>query len=95
MGMSTHVYAFISSDNDTYKKQCKVLQACIDAGIKELPKETADYFGSDYPEHCLFEEVLEIEITAHEYSEDMQEGFEVRISELPEGVETIRFVNSW
>ena len=42
MGMSTRVTAFVSEENEKFKKQVKVLRACIEAGIKELPKETLD-----------------------------------------------------
>lgn len=45
MGMSTHVKGFVSTENENYKKHSKVLIACIEAGISELPKETAEYFG--------------------------------------------------
>ena len=43
----------------------------------------------------LWYEKLEIKIPKHEYSEDMTEGFEIIVSEIPEGVHKIRFVNSW
>lgn len=95
MGMSTRVCGFISSNNDTYQKHSKVLRACIDAGIEELPKETAEYFGADYPEEYLFEEKLEVTIPKHEWRAEMEEGYEIIVSEIPEGVEVIRFVNSW
>lgn len=95
MGMSTHITGFVSPENETYKKHSKVLLACVDAGIKEMPKETAEYFGSKYPEKYLLEEKLSIKIPNHEYSEDMTEGFEIIVSEIPEGVHKIRFTNSW
>jgi hypothetical protein len=95
MSMSTHVIGFISSDDETYRKQAKVLQACIEAGISELPKETAEYFDCKYPEKYLFEEKLEVKIPLHEYYADCTSGFEVYISEIPKGVDKIRFVNSY
>lgn len=85
----------IYSPNNPLACGAKVLNACIEAGISELPKETAEYFGSKYPEQYLLEEKLEIKIPKHEYSEDMTEGFEIIVSEIPEGVHKIRFVNSW
>ena len=48
MGMSTRITGFVSPENENYKKHAKVLNACIEAGISELPKETAEYFGSKY-----------------------------------------------
>jgi hypothetical protein len=95
MGMSTRITGFVSSENENYKKHSKVLIACVEAGISELPKETAEYFGSKYPEEYLLEEKLEIKIPKHEYSKDMTEGFEIIISEIPPGVHKIRFVNSY
>jgi len=95
MGMSTNIIGFVSPDDENYKKHSKVLTACIEAGISELPKETAEYFGSKYPEKYLLDEKLEIEISKHEYQEDMSSGFEIIVSEIPEGVHKIRFVNSW
>lgn len=95
MGMTTRVYGFVSPEDETYKKHANVLRACIDAEVETLPKETAKYFGSEYPEEELFEEKLKTKIPCHEYSEDMQEGYEVIVSEIPEGVHKIRFVNSY
>ena len=94
MGMTTSVIGFVSEENELYKKHSKVLLACIDADISKLPTETAEYFGSEYPEEYLLEEKLEIKIPKHEYNEDTREGFEVIISEIPKGVYKIRFVNS-
>lgn len=95
MGMSTQIVGFVSEDNETYKKHSKVLIACSEAGIDELPKETATYFGSKYPELYLLEAKLEVKIPKHDYSEDMIEGFEIIVSEIPKGVHKIRFTNSW
>ena len=95
MSMSTSVIGFVSPENDKYQKHAKVLNACIEAGVSELPKETAEYFGSKYPEKYLLEEKLEIEIIQHEYHGNAACGFEIYVSEIPEGVHKIRFVNSW
>jgi len=96
MGMSTYVKGFVSPENETYKKHCKVLDACIEAGISKLPEETAKYFDCEYPEGYLFEEKLEVSIPQHEWDDgDMCNGYEIKVSEIPEGVEVIRFVNSY
>jgi len=96
MGMSTCVKGFVSPKNETYKKHCKVLRACIDAGVSELPKETAEYFGSKFPEEYLFEEKLEVKIKQYGWTNnDMSDGLEIKVSEIPEGVEVIRFINSY
>ena len=95
MGMSTDVTGFVSPNNETYKKHCKVLRACIDAGISELPKETAEYFNSKYPSESLFENKLSVDIVAKEWQNNSSSGFEIKVSEIPEGVDKIRFYNSW
>ena len=88
MSMSTNIIGF-RTDQD------KVLNACIEAGIKKLPDETAAYFGSEYPEEYLAEEVLKVEIPKEAWSEDMRSGYEIEVSKIPVGVEIIRFYNSW
>ena len=54
MSMSTNVVGFVSTENITYQKHAKVLEACIEAGVRELPKETAEFFNSKYPEKIPF-----------------------------------------
>ncbi len=93
--MSTQITGFVSPENENYKKHSKVLIACIDAGISELPKETAEYFGEKSPQRYLLESKLATSVPTHEYSQDMTEGYEIIVSEIPEGVHKIRFVNSW
>lgn len=93
--MSTNVMGFVSPENEMYKKQCKVLMACIDAGIKELPAETAKYFGSKTPYEELIEEKLQINLKLNPWSCEYGSGYEIIVSEIPEGVDKIRFYNSW
>lgn len=95
MGMSTYVTAFTSPMNTEYQKHSKVLQVCIEAGLTKLPPETAEYFGDDCVDESLLDEKLEITIKTHEWSGDMQQGFEVFVKDIPAGVEKIRFVNSY
>lgn len=95
MGMTTKVIAYISPDNEKYKKHAKVLLACHEAGIKELPEETAKYFNTKEPDPYYLEEILEKRITTHEFYGDMVEGFEVFMDELPKDIYKIRFINSY
>jgi len=95
MGMSTSIVGFVSPDDEIYQKQVKVLEACINAGISELPKETAAYFGGKYAEPYLIEDKLTTDIIIHEYNSDYENGYEIIVSEIPEGVHKIRFTNSW
>lgn len=96
MSRITSVKGFISSNDKTYKKHCNVLRACIDAELISLPEETAEYFGDHYPSEHLFEDKLTVELIEHEWTNnESSRGIEIKVSELPEGVETIRFINSW
>ena len=94
MSMSTHVVGFITEENETYKKHLAVLKACHYANVS-LPKETAEYFGDDSPELYLAEEKLEVEIPVSKWEDPSSSGFELNVSDIPEGVVKIRFYNSW
>ncbi len=93
--MSTSIIGFMSDESEQYKKHSKVLIACIEANIEKLPKETAKFFGEETPMKHLLEETLEVEITKYEYNEDMMNGYEIIVSEIPNGVHKIRFFNSY
>jgi len=95
MSISTTVCGLISSDDDLYKKHSKVLLACIEAEIKELPKETALYFNSKYPNEGLLEEKLTVELKTCSFNKENESIIEVIISEIPKGVYKIRFANSY
>lgn len=95
MGMSIHVTAFTSPNNTEYQKHAKVLKVCLEAGLNKLPPETAEYFGNDYVDESLLEEKLEVNIKAHEYEAEMENGYEVYLKDIPAGVEKIRFYNSY
>jgi hypothetical protein len=84
-----------SKDDPTYQKYLKVLLACQEAGIDDIPKEVNDYFGG-YGIDSDPEFPLEIKFEPKEWrKEDGLEGFEIRLNDLPQGVEVIRFFNSY
>ena len=93
MSMSTRVIGMVSEDDPIYKKHAKVLIACAEASVKEMPKETAEYFGSKYPEKYLLKEKLTVDVPKHQIFEDGMTGFEIVVSEIPKGVYKIRFEN--
>ena len=95
MGMSTHLIGLVSPDDEIYKKHANVLKACHESGIKELPAETAKFFGYTHPELCALEEKLTVKIPYTEYSEYMVDGFEVDVTKIPIGVTKLRFYNSY
>jgi len=98
MGMSTHIQAFIPDTDVTYQKHKKVLVSCMEAEVS-LPKETAEYFGSNEPYYDLLDEKLEIHLKENvhytEYFDETANGFEIELSALPKGVTKLRFVNSY
>lgn len=95
MGMSTHVTALRSEDSEEYQKHAAVLEACIEAEIEVLPKETANFFGSEGPCESLLTEKLELEINHTEYNDECDQGIEIKVSDIPKSCEIIRFYNSY
>ena len=93
MSMDSSVVLLRDKNNPEYKKKLKVLMACKEAKISP-PDEIDEYFGWEGRD-CDPEYPLEIVFEPREYYEDMEGGFEIDIDELPEGVKTIRFVNSY
>ena len=96
--MSTHIQGFIPDTDAAYQKHKKVLLVCAEAGVS-LPKETTDYFGSEFPSEYLLEEKLSVDLKegVHYavYHDDYSAGFDVDLSKLPKGVTKLRFYNSY
>jgi hypothetical protein len=76
-----------------YQRFLKVLLACREAGT-DLPEEVDNYFGG-YGVDNDSESPLEVSFKPRKWTGDMSEGFEIDVDEIPSGVKTIRFVNSW
>lgn len=93
MGMSTHVKLLRSKNDPTYQEYLKVLMACKEAEINP-PKIVNDYFGGDGIDNDP-ETPLEIEFKATPWGDESREGFQIELSDLPEGVKTIRFYNAY
>jgi hypothetical protein len=99
MSVSTNFIALKDKDK-IFQNHKKVLIACKRAKVS-LPKETAEYCGSDDWELAEenISEKLEVElIEGKHYNEILTEsenGFEVLIKKLPKEVTKIRFTNSW
>ena len=95
MSMSTTITGYRNPDSREHQAHLKVLEACREGEIS-LPHETALYFDSQTPVNVDPDEVLEVNISFHKvHPHDMAEGYEVVLSELPPGVNKIRFTNSW
>ncbi len=93
MGMSSSVVLLRSKDDPTYQKFLAVLNTCKEAGINP-PDEVDEYFGGDGIDNDP-ENPLVIDFEPREWSDEMQEGFEIDLDKIPNGVKTIRFYNSY
>ncbi len=93
MSMSSHVVFLRDRNDPQYQKFLKVLLACREAGI-DLPERVDDYFGGEGVDSDP-ETPLQTPFEPREWSGNMSEGFEINIDEIPAGVKTIRFFNSW
>ncbi len=90
MGMSMHVIGYMPAD-EKWKKMKTVWDACKAARV-EPPEEVDEFFEGEDPGDAPGKEVdLEYSGAAKEWKDDMREGFEVDVTQLPEGVRFIRF----
>lgn len=85
------IYGNISIDDPTYQKHLAVLEACINAGVSQLPKETAEYFGDTYPSMEITFDKLHVKLPFEEYSNDFGGGYKLKVADIPDGVEIIYF----
>lgn len=89
--MSTHVVG-IKPPTPGYLAKLKVWEACETAGVP-IPDEVLEYFNHEEPDPSGM--VTEITGAMRDWSRVGAEGHEVIVGDLPEGVEIVRFYNSW
>lgn len=89
MGMSTHIVGFKPPD-EKWEKMKAIWDSCKKAGI-DCPNEVDEYFEGEPPDSAG----VEVEIEGCEWSDEMREGFEIKLDELPKDVKTVRFYNSY
>lgn len=89
MGMSTHVMGFRAPDEE-FKKMRAAWDACEAAGVS-IPDEVEDYFGGTSPDPSG----VEVDIEAHEWSNEYAQGYEINVADIPKGLTSIRFYYSW
>lgn len=87
--MSTHVVGFRAPDEE-WTKMKAIWDACEVAKVS-VPEEVERYFGGESPDPSG----VEIEIEAHEWSNEYAEGYEINVADIPKGLTSIRFYNSW
>lgn len=93
--MSTHVVGLRSKNDPTYIKYLAVVKALNDAGIKELPVEIANYFDTTNPKYVNADFPLAVSIPNNKWIGEGAVGIEIKVSDIPKGVEVIRFYNSY
>lgn len=96
MSMSSSVRGFVPPD-DKFKKMLKAYKSCEDAGISP-PKEVRDFFNDETPDPAGVEINLKdkkYKDAVKVYHAEMQEGFEIDLTKLPDDIKVIRFVNSY
>jgi hypothetical protein len=89
--MSTYVMAFKGQDEE-WSNMKNVYEACQKANIA-VPEEVMEFFENKKP--SIYGANVDIKSATSKWNEDMQEGLEVDLTELPDGVRFIRFINSW
>lgn len=92
--MSTHVVGFKDPD-DRYLRLLAVWETCHAAGVRQ-PQEVLDFFGESAENRTGPDPTgVETSIPSHDWRQEMRQGLEVVLAELPPGVTKIRFYNSW
>lgn len=78
--------------DEKWEKMRAIWKACEDAEI-EIPDEVVAYFDDEEPD----ESGVVVELPIVEWSDDCDEdsGYELRVSDIPKDVVTIRIYNSW
>lgn len=85
MGVSLHITLLRDGNSPEHIAKVNAMRALDAANIK-WPKELYDYFDGS-PDQ---DGPLEIEYEPKEWSSDYESGYEIDLSELPEGVKKIR-----
>lgn len=89
MGMSTHIIGIMPAD-DAFNKMKAAWDACEAVGAN-IPDAVLEFFGGERPQA----DGATVELKKRQWQNDHQEGIEIDIADLPPGVKTIRFYNSW
>ena len=89
MSMSTRVVGFRPPD-ETWQKMKFIWDSCVALKI-DPPDEVDDYFDGMNPDPSG----VEVELSQMEWRDDSSAGIEIKVTEIPDHVQTIRFYNSW
>jgi len=89
MSMSTHVTGFTPPD-ERWQQMKAAWDACASAGV-QVPEAVAEFFGYVPPDPAG----VETDLPLREWKSASREGYELDLADIPAGVRTIRFYNSW
>jgi|TARA_Y100000310_G_scaffold233493_1_gene236364 hypothetical protein len=97
MGMSMHISGFKPVDKK-FREMLAAYRACESAGI-QIPSEVESFFEGEPPDDTGISISLSSAYKnadgVTEYSAEMQNGFEVNLSELDPDIKIIRFYCSY
>ncbi len=91
--MRTNIVGFRPPGPD-WNKMKAIWDACEAADIP-VPASVLHYFHHEKPDQSGVTIDLEDDPAVSEYSAEMEKGYEVDLSKLPDGIKIIRFYNSW
>ncbi len=107
MGMSMHLQFFRAPSDEGLQRKLDAAYACEAAGI-DLPHELREYlkpvfkkFGDLAVERAMAVDAMlgagpdYAQQEEYEWKDDMSQGFEVDLAQLPNDVAKIRFYCSW
>jgi hypothetical protein len=76
--------------DEKWKEMKQVYDACRKAKI-DPPKEVEKFFNYETPDN----RGVEVEIKTTEWGEEMREGFEIKMEDIPKDVKVLRFYASY
>ena len=107
MGMSMSLQFFRSLNDPDLSVKLKAAYACKEAGV-ELPPELLEFLGPVFRDHGELPSEMAAAVDsmlslgpewnarkAYEWKDDMMEGYEINLDDLPKGTKRVRFYCSW
>ena len=89
MSMSTRVVGFVPPD-EKFRKMLAVWNACKTAKVP-VPRDVEEFFDDRDPD----ENGMEVDVPVTKWNTEYQQGYELKVADIPKNVSVIRFFNSW
>jgi hypothetical protein len=80
----------IKLPDEKWKKMKKVLDTCRENDVS-VPKEVLDFFDNKEP--CP--DGVQVDILHRKFKEEMIDGIEVKVEDIPKDVKVLKFRVSW